>query len=225
MSRRAAEKAIAEGRVLINGRTAELGECADIDTDDIIVDGSAVRMTDPVIYVMLNKPAGYVTTLHDEKGRHDVSSLVESVGTRLFPVGRLDLNSEGLLIMTNDGEFANAVMHPAGNISKTYLVEGKADKELPDIEMLKEPIVIDGRKTSPARVSDMKRDNDRISFEITISEGRNRQVRRLCERSGIKVLRLIRIKEGPLSLGNLQSGKFRYLTALEIGMMKSAAGL
>ena len=226
MSRRAAEDAISKGRVSVNGQLAHLGDKADAEKDAILLDGAPVMKSSDFLYIALYKPVGYITTLKDEKGRKDVSSLVSSLGTRLYPVGRLDLNSEGLLIMTNDGEFANRLMHPSFEIKKTYRVEGEfSPSGTPDSEaalsLLGEPIEIDGKMTSPASLGNIRQNGKGISFDITISDGRNREVRRLCRRSGIRVLRLIRIKEGPVKLGSLKPRGFRSLTDAEINELKA----
>ena len=224
MSRRAAEKLLSEGKVFVNGRRAELGEKADAETDTILVNGKKLKQSSDRVLIMLNKPAGYVTTLSDEKGRKTVADLVASVGTRLYPVGRLDLNSDGLLLMTNDGDLANALMHPSGEIEKVYRLtvdHTGADELGPAIEKLSEPIEIDGRMTCPAKISNIEISGKKAVMLVSIREGRNRQIRRLCENAGLKVLRLTRIAEGPVSLGNLQPGKYRFLTAEEIDMLKA----
>ena len=199
VSRRKAEELIADGRVRVNGNTARLGEQADGEENVIELDGVRVRTRQEPekIYRMLCKPRGFVTTMHDEKGRRSVAELVADLPERVYPVGRLDCNSEGLLLLTNDGELANALMHPKKQVDKTYLVWVSsyiAGSE----RSLAQPIGIDGRMTSPAEV------------------GRNRQIRRLCERAGLTVTRLRRIQEGPLQLGDLKPGQSRPLTQTEL---------
>ena len=223
MSRRTAEEAILKGKVTVNGRIAVLGEKADRDADLIRVYGKRLPAAEQFVYVLLNKPAGYVTTLSDEKGRKNVSELVSSVGKRLYPVGRLDLNSDGLLIMTNDGDLANRMMHPSGEVEKLYQlsVMNQSDDFEEALEKLTEPIEINGRLTSPAKIRIIEKDYDTAVLAVTIHEGRNRQIRRLCENAGLKVIRLTRIAEGPIRLGNLPSGKFRYLTEEEISVLKA----
>ena len=222
MSRRAAEEAIASGRVSVNGLTASTGDKADPDKDRICVDGIALPSAGDKIYIMLNKPKGYVTTLSDEKGRKNVSELVKDIGSRVYPVGRLDMYSEGLLLFTNDGEFANRVMHPAHNIDKTYKtwVEGEDIGEA--VEYLRGPMEIDGYITRPAEVSFEELYSNGAVLLITIHEGRNRQVRKMCEAVGLRVKRLVRISEGGLALGDLRTGTWRYLTDKEIETIYSA---
>lgn len=224
MSRRSAEEMIAAGKVSVNGKRAELGEKADPDTDTILVNGKKLPRNTDLIYIMLNKPAGYVTTLSDEKGRKTVADLVSSVGTRLYPVGRLDLNSDGLLLMTNDGALANTLMHPSGGIQKVYRLTVKLSGDGNDeaaIRKLSDPIEIDGRMTAPAKISDIEISGEKAVMLVSINEGRNRQIRRLCENAGLTVIRLTRIAEGPVRLGKLLPGKFRFLTSEEIDLLKA----
>lgn len=224
MSRRAAEKLITEGKISVNGKRAELGEKADPQADEILINGKKLYQQAELIYIMLNKPAGYVTTLSDEKGRKTVADLVVSVGTRLYPVGRLDLNSDGLLLMTNDGNLANSLMHPSGEVEKVYRLTVKLSGENDfdaAIQKLSEPIEIDGRMTCQAKIGPAEKNGEKAVMLVSIREGRNRQIRRLCENAGLTVLRLTRISEGPVSLGKLQSGKFRYLTSEEIDLLKA----
>lgn len=214
-SRRAAEEMIAAGRVRVNGAVAVPGQSADTDTDVISIDGVPLRLSSVHTYVMLHKPRGFVTTLHDEKGRRTVAELVRIEGRRLYPVGRLDMYSEGLLLMTDDGDFANAVMHPRGEVEKVYRthVRGDVAAALP---ILTAAMEIDGYRIRPAKVNVLGEG----LLEITIHEGRNRQVRKMCEAAGLKVERLVRVAEGPLRLGNLPLGKWRHLTENEIEMLK-----
>ena len=217
VSRRKAEELIEDGRVRVNGNTVRLGEQADGEEDVIELDGVRVRTRQEPekIYRMLCKPRGFVTTMHDEKGRRSVAELVADVPERVYPVGRLDYNSEGLLLMTNDGVLANALMHPKKSIDKTYLVWVSgyiAGKE----QSLSQSIEIDGRKTSPAAVQLLHKAGTTALFRVTIHEGRNRQIRRLCERAGLTVTRLRRIQEGPLQLGDLKPGQSRPLTQTEL---------
>ena len=203
----------------VNGTEAHLGDTADPDTDAILVDGKHLPERDGVVYLMLHKPRGYVTTLSDEKGRANVSSLVADCGVRVYPVGRLDMDSEGLLLFTNDGEFANRLMHPSHQVEKTYgvLVTGFAPgKE----ELLARPIVLDGYRIRPPKVRLLEVKGDRAQILVTIHEGRNRQVRRMCENAGLRVLRLKRMEEGGVRLGTLPEGKWRYLTEEEVEKLK-----
>lgn len=214
-SRRAAEKMIEEGRVTVNGTVALLGQTADIETDEILLDGKMLPNGSEHIYIMLHKPRGYVTTLSDEKGRKTAAQLVADCGVRVYPVGRLDMDSEGLLLFTNDGEFANALMHPRHEVDKTYLtwVDGFSEEA---IARLKRPIELDGYCIRTPKVHIVKP----CLLEITIHEGRNRQVRRMCEAAGMHVTRLKRTKEGKLHLGDLPLGKWRYLTPSEVEQLR-----
>lgn len=203
----------------VNGTEAHLGDTADPDTDVILVDGKPLPERDGFAYLMLHKPRGYVTTLSDEKGRANVSSLVADCGVRVYPVGRLDMDSEGLLLFTNDGEFANRLMHPSHQVEKTYgvLVTGFAPgKE----ELLARPVVLDGYRIRPPKVRLLEAKGDRAQILVTIHEGRNRQVRRMCENAGLRVLRLKRMEEGGVRLGTLPEGKWRYLTEEEVEKLK-----
>ena len=218
MSRRAAEEAIASGRVKVNGRAAALGERAEPD-DEILVDGKTLPRQREKHYIMLNKPRGTVTTLRDEKGRRNVSELVKLPGVRLYPVGRLDMDSEGLLLMTDDGDFANRVMHPSHEVDKTYLAWVRGEGLDAAVETLGRPMVLDGYTVRPAAVVIRERFEDGGLLEITIHEGRNRQVRRMCAQAGLKVTRLVRIAEGGLHLADLKSGSWRRLTQEETAML------
>lgn len=216
MSRRAAEQALSEGRVTVNGITVSLGDKADIDIDEVMVDGKLLPSSNEKVYIMLNKPKGYVCTLSDEKGRRNVTELVNTIGTRLYPVGRLDMYSEGLLIMTNDGEFANRLMHPSHEVSKTYLTWVSGEDIGLAMEYLRCPMEIDGYMISPAEVELCELFSNGAVLSITIHEGRNRQVRKMCELVGLKVNRLLRVSEGGLQLGELKSGSWRHLTPDEL---------
>lgn len=216
MSRRAAEECISAGRVTVNGLKAELGDKADAERDIIMVDGRKLPSAGKKTYIMLNKPKGYVTTMSDEKGRKNVSELVRDVPERVYPVGRLDMYSEGLLLMTNDGDFANCMMHPSHEVNKTYMtwVQGADIGEA--VEALREPMDIEGYITAPAEVDIADVFPGGAVLAITIHEGRNRQVRKMCEAVGLKVTKLRRVSEGALCLGELKSGQWRYLTDDEI---------
>lgn len=210
-SRRAAEKLIEEGRVTVNGTVALLGQTADTEHDEILLDGKPLPTGSEHIYILLHKPRGYVTTLSDEKGRKTAAELVKDCGVRVYPVGRLDMDSEGLLLFTNDGEFANALMHPKQEVDKTYLtwVEGFSEEA---VARLKKPIELDGYRIRAPKVRIVKPS----LLEITIHEGRNRQVRRMCDAAGMHVTRLKRIREGKIQLGDLPLGQWRYLTDEEV---------
>ena len=219
MSRRAAEELIAAGKVSVNGVTAALGDKAEAGIDRILVDGKALPSAGEKLYIMLNKPRGYVTTLSDEKGRKNVSELVKELGTRLYPVGRLDMYSEGLLLMTNDGDFANRLMHPSHEIDKCYHTWVKGEDMGWAVELLRCPMEIDGYVTSPAQVDILELKGEEALLGITIHEGRNRQVRKMCEAAGLKVTRLMRVSEGGVKLGTLKSGRWRRLTEEELNML------
>lgn len=210
-SRRAAETLLDAGRVTVNGCAAKVGDRADPERDDIRVDGRPLPLLDRRTYLMLNKPRGYVTTLSDEKGRRTVAQLVADCGARVWPVGRLDLDSEGLLILTDDGEVTQKLLHPSHEVEKEYhvWVEGDVEKALP---ILRGPLSLDGVPLHPAQVKVL----DAGVLSVTIHEGRNRQVRRMCAAAGLKVRRLRRVREGSLLLGNLKVGRWRPLTAEEL---------
>lgn len=218
-SRRAAEAWIQAGRVSVNGRTAVLGDTADPEKDDIRVDGKQLPRQEKLLYLMLHKPRGYVTTLHDEKGRPDAARLVADCGARVYPIGRLDMDSEGLLLFTNDGTFANLLMHPSHEVEKAYevLVSGFSPEKLP---LLERPIVLDGYCIRPPKVRLLESTGQKARLEVVIHEGRNRQVRRMCQAAGMEVLRLKRTREGSLTLGDLPAGKWRSLTQAEIEKLK-----
>ena len=214
-SRRKAEQMILDRRVRVNGNTASLGDAADDEEDVIEVDGVRLKRQPARIVLMLNKPRGYVCTLSDEKGRKNVAELVSGCGARVYPVGRLDLNSEGLLLLKNDGELANRLTHPKKEVDKVYLVW--LSQYIPGCEAsIASPIEIDGRPTSPAKVEKLRQEGETALLRITIHEGRNRQIRRLCERANVTVTRLRRVAEGPLRLGDLKPGQWRVLTEEEI---------
>lgn len=215
MSRRAAEKLIQEGRVTLNGAAAAIGDRADIEKDVIFVDGKQLPSAKEKVYIVLNKPRGYVTTMSDEKGRKTVRDIVKDCPARVYPVGRLDIDSEGLLIMTNDGDFANAVMHPSNEKEKIYRVKVRGCVSEDDMKILSSPIDIEGKYTVPADVSVIKNSGDISVMDIKIHEGKNRQIRRLCAKANLEITELKRIKIGPVELGKLKSGEWRYMTEKE----------
>lgn len=214
-SRRHAEQMIEQGRVSCNGRICHLGDRADPELDTILVDGKPLPSVGEKVYLMLHKPRGFVTTLSDEKGRKNAAQLVVDCGTRVYPVGRLDMDSEGLLIFTNDGDFANRLMHPSHEVNKTYrvIVSGYSAETL---EKLRQPVTLDGYTIRPPQVQLVKNNDHMAELLVTIHEGRNRQVRRMCQLAGMNVQRLIRISEGTLRLGDLPLGKWRHLTRDEV---------
>ena len=217
-SRRQAEQMILQGRVTCNDVVCVLGQSVDPELDLIQVDGRPLPSSQQNVYIVLHKPKGYVTTLSDEKGRKNAAQLVAECGRRVYPVGRLDMDSEGLLLFTNDGEFANRLMHPSHEIDKTYRVEVKGFS-FDNFDKLKKPICLDGRRIMPPELELLSHENDFATIQVTIHEGRNRQVRRMCARAGMQVKRLQRIREGQLELGDLPVGKWRYLTEQELEML------
>ena len=216
-SRRKAEEMITAGRVSVNGAVANLGDSADPETDEIRLDGDLLPTASDYVYILLHKPRGFVTTASDEKGRPNVIQLVD-VPQRVYPVGRLDMDSEGLLLLTNDGEFANKVMHPKAEVDKIYEVWVNGFTE-GGLAILKQPMQIDGYTIRTPKIKVLGVKGDGAHLEITIHEGRNRQVRRMCSHAGMTVTRLRRIGEGSLRLGNLEKGKWRYLTLEEIRVL------
>lgn len=224
-SRRKAEELIRQGYVKVNGRTAKLGDGAS-SNDVITVNGERLRMQKKreKYYLMLNKPRGYVTTMSDELDRRCVTELLEDFPERVYPVGRLDRNSEGLLLFTNDGKFANDIMHPSRHVSKTYRVTIRPSVSDDQLAQLSAGVMIDGRKTMPATVNVLSQEQGRAVLQIVIREGRNRQIRKMCEAVGLEVARLKRTAIGPLRLGMLKPGTYRELTSEELRAIRSAVG-
>lgn len=221
-SRRRAEELIIEGRVTVNGRTAALGMKADPERDHIKLDGKLIARPEPKVYLMLNKPRGVVTSLRDPEGRPTVKDYLKGVKYRVFPVGRLDYDSEGLLLLTNDGDFAQAILHPSQKIPKSYLVKVKGNPEEEDIKKLRSGIRLEDGITAPARLQKARSTENNTWIEITIHEGRKRQIRRMFEQTGYPVLKLKRIRINGIGLGALKSGEYRYLKPEEIAKIKSA---
>ncbi|MBE6956347.1 MAG: rRNA pseudouridine synthase [Ruminococcaceae bacterium] len=220
-SRRAMEEWITAGRITVNGEVAHLGDRADLDRDEICVDGTVLRPGGARTYLMLNKPRGYVTTLSDERGRKTVAQLVAACGQRVWPVGRLDQDSEGLLLMTDDGDLTQRLIHPSHEIEKEYLVwvMGDVNRGLP---ILSGPMELDGQPLSPAQVRRGKTSGGVTQLSVVIHQGKNRQVRRMCAKAGLQVLRLKRIREGTLNLDRtLQPGQWRELTREEVLKLKT----
>ena len=214
-SRRKAEEYLLEGRIAINGRIASLGDKADPEKDVVAVDGTVVSRPSAHTYIMLHKPRGYVTTLSDEKGRKTVAQLVKDCPARVWPVGRLDMDSEGLLILTDDGDLTHRLTHPSHEIQKEYqvTVTGDVERALP---ALSKPMVVDGEDM----VADRVEQTAPQKLMIVIHQGKNRQVRRMCAAAGLTVTRLIRKKEGSLELGELKSGAWRNLTHAEVSELR-----
>ena len=225
-SRRKAEELILAGRVTCNGSVANLGDRADPERDEILVDGRPLGKNGPrPVYIMLNKPRGYVTTTNDELGRKCVTALLDGVEERVYPVGRLDRVSEGALLLTNDGAFANAMMHPKHHVPKTYMVTLRPGITEAQAEQLSVGIELDGRMTAPADVRIVTREDGRAVVEIVLYEGRNRQIRRMCEALGLEVARLRRTAVGSVRLGMLRPGEWRDLTPQEVDGLLRAAGV
>lgn len=227
MSRRSAETEIANGNVMVNGVIAKLGDKADPENDLIEYNGKRIGPANRThTYIMLNKPMGYVTSMSDEKGRKCVTDLIPDIPSRIYPVGRLDMYSEGLLIMTDDGELTNKITHPSGSIGKLYRVKIKGEIDKNALKQLKSPMELDGYRLQPVDIKVVSRGNtDRegniySTLLITLYEGRNRQIRRMCEKCGLQVMRLCRIKLGRIELGELPSGQYRHLTEEEIDYLK-----
>lgn len=214
-ARRTAEDWIAAGRVCVNGAVASLGDRADLETDTVTVDGAPLPGKPGAVYLMLNKPRGYVTTLSDEYGRRTAAELVADCGVRVYPVGRLDRDSEGLLLFTNDGELAQRLLHPRHQVDKVYLVTVRGDIR-GAAERLMAITELDGEPIAPAQAAEVARHEGQAVLRVTIHQGKNRQVRRMCAQIGLHVVRLQRIQEDSLLLGDLPAGKWRYLTDQEL---------
>ena len=214
-SRRKAEELIREGKVTCNGAAAALGDRADPDRDEIRVEGKPLPQAPRRVCILLNKPRGFVTTLSDDRGRPTCAELVRDCGARVVPIGRLDMDSEGLLLLTNDGELCNRVLHPRSQVEKCYLVWVTSFSQ-EKLRRLREPVTLDGYTIRRPQIRVKRAEGDRAVLEIVIHEGRNRQIRRMCALAGMEVRRLLRIREGKLSLGDLPSGAWRPLSEAEI---------
>jgi 23S rRNA pseudouridine2605 synthase len=224
-SRRKSEELITQGKVRINGRIAVLGDKVNPSKDKVTLNGKRLAAAKKSVYIMLNKPRGYITTMNDEQGRKCVASLVGDIKARVYPVGRLDRESEGLLIMTNDGEFANALMHPSTHVPKTYRVTIRPEITEKQATQFRNGIDIDGYVTAPCDLKVIEVGDNRTVAEVTLYEGKNRQIRRMFEALGIEVARLKRIKVGSVKLGMLKQGAYRNLTETEIYSLMKAAGM
>ncbi len=222
-SRRKSEVLIENGAVKVNGKTAQIGDKVNPATDKVYVHNKRIvlKRKGGKRYIMLNKPRGYITTMSDEMGRKCVADLVKDIPERVYPVGRLDKDSEGLLIMTNDGDFSNQVMHPKQQVNKVYHVTVRPDLTPEQAKKLSAGIVVDGRKTAPCEVRVMNRLEDRTNVEMVLHEGRNREIRKMCEYFDLEVLRLRRISIGSVKMGKLKKGMWRDLTEAEIHKLSS----
>lgn len=220
MSRRAAEKAILAGEITVNGRPAEIGMKITVGKDIVKYRGKPVVASDENVYIILNKPVGYLTSMSDDRGRRCVSELVADVGVRVYPAGRLDLESEGLLIFSNDGELVNRLTHPKHTIAKFYHVTVNAILTDEQRKRLSSSMVIDGYAIRPVRHRVIKSENGHMTLEMQLFEGRNRQIRKMCERIGVDVLKLKRVAIGDIRLGGLEAGKWRALSRDQVKYLK-----
>jgi len=224
MSRRTAEKEILLGKVLVNGKPAEIGQKIDPDRDTVEYKGKTIKKeTQRYTYIMLNKPIGYVTTMSDEKGRKCVADLVKDVGVRVYPVGRLDLNSEGLLLMTNDGELTELLTHPKHRIKKVYHVKIDSEITPEQLKELSSSMEIDGYTIQPVKTTVLKMEEGKTVLQMELYEGRNRQIRKMCEKVGLEIINLKRVAIGEIKLGNLGKGRWRYLTKSQVEYLKNQA--
>lgn len=216
-SRRKAEELILGGHVKVNGKTAILGDKV-LPTDKVFVRGKRIVVPNGgnYRYIMLNKPRGFITTMNDERGRKCVAQLVENVGERVYPIGRLDKDSEGMLVFTNDGDFANKVMHPKNNVYKIYRVTVRPSIDEDQLVKLETGVELDGRKTAPAYVRVIHKEQGRVVLEMILHEGKNREIRRMCEAVGLEVARLKRTQIGGVKMGMLKQGDWRDLTEQEV---------
>ena len=226
LSRRAAEEEIKAGRVKINGAVAEVGQKIDPTHDRVEYRGRVIEATQKprFTYVMLNKPRGYLSTVTDDRGRHCVTELVADTGVRLYPVGRLDMDSEGLLLLTNDGELTNRLTHPKHEIPKIYHVKIQGTVTAEQIKALSKPMDIDGYTILPVKTELVSVKDDTSTLRMTLFEGRNRQIRKMCETQSLQILRLCRVAIGEVKLGNLAPGKWRYLTRTQVDYLKNSKG-
>lgn len=225
-SRRKSEELIMQGRVKVNGVVAKIGDKINPKRDTVTVNGKKViKQAKELTYIMLHKPRGFITTMSDEQGRKCVAELIKDVPGRVYPIGRLDRDSEGMLLFTNDGEFANAMMHPSKHISKTYRVTVRPFVTEEQLTKITEGIIIDDRKTAPAQVRVVTKEENRTVLEFILYEGRNREIRKMCEALGLEVARLKRTAVGSVKLGMLKQGSWRNLSDDEVRKLMLAAGI
>ncbi|MGN1194995.1 MAG: pseudouridine synthase [Acutalibacteraceae bacterium] len=224
-SRRKSEELIEQGKVRVNGAVASIGDKVNPKKDTVTVNGKKIIKQKEYKYIMLHKPRGFITTMSDEMDRKCVAQLISDVPGRVYPVGRLDRDSEGLLLFTNDGEFANALTHPKKHVSKTYRVTVRPGITEEQLAAITEGIIIDDRKTAPAEVHVVTKEENRVVLEIILYEGRNRQIRKMCEQLGLEVARLKRTAVGSVKLGMLKQGDWRELTEDEVRKLMLAAGM
>ena len=221
MSRRAAEKEIEKGHFTVNGVKATIGQKIDPSHDNVEYNGKPIKGGAKKLYVMLYKPRGYVTTMSDEEGRKCIPELLTDIPERVYPCGRLDMESEGLLILTNDGETANKLMHPKNHVDKIYHVKIKDEIEPEKLEILTSPMEIDGYKIKPVKVTIIERKEGNTTLKFVLSEGRNRQIRKMCEIAGLTITRLKRVAVGELTIGMLTPGRWKYMNYNEISYLKN----
>ena len=224
-SRRKSEELIDQGKVKVNGRVAMIGDKIDPKKDTVTVSGKKIVKTKTFTYIVLHKPRGFITTMNDEMERKCVAELIKDVPGRVYPVGRLDRDSEGMLLFTNDGAFANAMTHPTKHVPKTYRVTVRPSINDDQITALTQGVIIDDRKTAPAEVRVVTKEEGRVVLEIILYEGRNRQIRKMCEEVGLEVARLKRTAIGSIKLGMLKQGAWRNLTEDEVRKLMIAAGM
>ena len=224
-SRRKSEELIDQGKVRVNGKVAMIGDKIDPKKDTVTVNGKKIVKTKTFTYIVLHKPRGFITTMSDEMDRKCVAELIKDVPGRVYPVGRLDRDSEGMLLFTNDGAFANAMTHPTKHVPKTYRVTVRPSINEEQITALTQGVIIDDRKTAPAEVRVITKEEGRVVLEIILYEGRNRQIRKMCEEVGLEVARLKRTAIGSIKLGMLKQGDWRNLTEDEVRKLMIAAGL
>lgn len=223
MSRRAAEKEIEAGRVSVNGHVATLGTKIDPSADSVTYKGQKIKFEKPeYVYIMMNKPRGYLCSTEDDRGRKCVTDLLDGVDARVYPVGRLDLISEGMLLLTNDGELKNRLTHPSHSVPKVYRVKVGGTVSAEQYGVLTSELVIDGYKIKPVEVAVQDEDENGTVLKMTLHEGRNRQIRKMCEQAGLTVKRLSRVSIGNLKLGGLAVGKWRYLDEKEVDYLYKA---